>query len=76
VEFGVWSPEEGAAEIEKLSELAPTESKKILYKLSYERWEAKQERIPEEQRKKKEQRKGKGKEKGGVQKWGWRKEKL
>ena len=63
VDFGVWTPEEGVAEMEKLPELAPTELKKILYKSTEERWEARQEKISKEQRKKKEQGKGKGKEK-------------
>ena len=61
VDFGVWTPEEGAAEMEKLPEL-----KKILYKSVYERWEVRQEKISEEQRKKKGQGKGKEKEKEGA----------
>ena len=64
VDFGVWTLEKGTEEMEKLPELAVTESKKILYKSTYEKWEAKQEKIVEEWRKKKEQGKGKGKEKG------------
>ena len=63
VDFGVLTPEEGAAEMEKLLELVPTELKKILYKSVYERWEARQEKISEEQRKKKGQ--GRGKEGAG-----------
>jgi len=56
VDFGQWTPEEGPAEMKKLPGLKPAEVKKKLYKLSYAKWEATQEKEAEKWRK------GKGRE--------------
>ena len=51
VDFGQWTPEEGLAEMKKLPGLKPAEVKKKLYKSSYAKWEAAQEKEAEKQRK-------------------------
>jgi len=56
VDFGQWTPEQGLAEMKKLPVLKPADLKKKLYKSSYAKWEAVQEKEAEKQRK------GKGRE--------------
>ena len=54
VDFGQWTPEQGLAEMKKLPVLKLVDLKKKLYKSSYAKWEATQEKAAEKQRKGKE----------------------
>ena len=62
VDFGQWTPEQGLAEMKKLPVLKPADLKKKLYKSSYVKWEAAQEKEAERRRKEKE---GEGPEEDG-----------
>jgi len=54
VDFGQWTPEQGLAELGRLPVMKPADLKRKIYKSSYAKWEAAQEKAVEKRRKGKE----------------------